>query len=357
MIFSRSPILRLPLLFALVGPLLLTACWLPPKEVIQEKAAARKAWRAQEKQRKEMREAYPKQVARVTQELAIPRDGALTISVNLPDDDVGVTLATTPSAPAPSEENGSKYAKAVEPTLPDGAMREPIVPSAKDNKELANPDSKPATGKNDPKRAKAEPARQSGQLTPIEGVANMVAITRPSSPLAVSAPWQDNASPDQLARIDGWQAQFERDKEALLRSGDGIMLAKQGRLFETDAAMLYGLIPPGLYDCRLVQINVATASWHEGQSGKCRVLLQGESRKLSFITTEEVILGDLHENDGFSSVYLGKNLVASMGGVGGSHGAEIGLVQRIADTRWRIILPMESGGTAVVEITRPRLAE
>jgi Domain of unknown function (DUF4893) len=166
----------------------------------------------------------------------------------------------------------------------------------------------------------------------------------------------------QLTRIDGWMMQFEGDKAAVVAGGQGVEIAKQGRLFETDAAMLYGMIPPGLYDCRLVQINAAGTLWHEGKSGRCRVLTDGENRRISFITTQEVILGDLHENDGFSSVYLGGGMVANMGGLGAGDGAniapEIGLIQRIADTRWRIILPMEAGGgSAVVDITRPRRAE
>ncbi len=336
MILRRLPVLRLPLLLALATPVLLSACWLPPKEVIKEKAAARKAWRAQEKQRKTLRKEIPQQVARLSE-----------ARNSLP------LAAVTPPAKV-----------AVAPILSPPALAKPVAvvePAAVSSAPAETKPAKPAK----PKKAKdapAAPTRQMAQLTPIEGVANMVAITRPSSPLAISAPWQDAASPAQLTRIDGWMAQFESDKAGVVAGGQGVEIAKQGRLFETDAAMLYGMIPPGLYDCRLVQINAAGTLWHEGKAGKCRVLTDGEARRISFITTQEVILGDLHENDGFSSVYLGQGMAANMGGLGRGDsivaGPEIGLIQRIADTRWRIILPMEAGGgSAVVDITRPRLAE
>ena len=350
MILRRLPVLRLPLLLALATPVLLSACWLPPKEVIKEKAAARKAWRAQEKQRKQVRKEVPKQVARVvaegrrmtpTQNPMVEAKASPTLSVTLPDKDSAPVLGTRPPLPVTAKPVAPVEASA----LPQSTAPAPVVVE------------KPAKRKKG-KDAPAVPSRQMAQLTPIEGVANMVAITRPSSPLAVSAPWQDGASPAQLTRIDGWIAQFESDKAAVVAGGQGVDIAKQGRLFETDAAMLYGMIPPGLYDCRLVQINAAGTLWHEGKSGKCRVLTVGENRRISFITTAEVILGDLHENDGFSSVYLGQGMAANMGALGAVAGPEIGLIQRIADTRWRIILPMEAGGgSAVVDITRPRLAE
>lgn len=350
MILKRLPLMRAPLLLALATPVLLTACWLPPREVIKEKAAARKAWRAQEKQRKQVRKEVPKQVERVVAEgrRLTPKPAPLaktealpTLSVNLPDEDSTSVMGTRPPLPVTAKPVAPVEAAA----LPPSPAPAPVV---------ATQPAKRKKGKDAP----AAPSRQMAQLTPIEGVANMVAITRPSSPLAVSAPWQDAATPAQLARIDDWMTRFESDKAAVVAGGQGVDIAKQGRLFETDAAMLYGMIPPGLYDCRLVQINAAGTLWHEGKAGRCRVLTDGENRRISFITTQEVILGELHENDGFSSVYLGQGMAVSMGGLGAGSGPEIGLIQRIADTRWRIILPMEAGdGSAVVDITRPRLAE
>lgn len=343
MIRRRLPALRLSLLLALATPLMLSACWLPPKEVIKEKAAARKAWRAQEKKRKELRKDIPVQAARVVEgraspprPAAVPKPPQPSIAVTVPNDGAEIMAASSTSEALEAPNTAAP--------MPDAIAPPPTAPT------------KAKKGKKD-KAAPTAPTRQMATLTPIEGVANMMAITRPTSPLAVSAPWQDMASPAQLARIDGWLPRLEADIAAVIAGGQGVELAKQGRLFETDAAMLYGMIPPGLYDCRLVQINAAATLWHEGQSGKCRVLIDGEARRISFITTQEDILGALHENDGFSSVYLGQGLAAAMGATDAAAGSEIGLVQRIADTRWRIILPMEGGGTAVVDVTRPRLAE
>ena len=344
MILRRLPLMRAPILLALATPVLLTACWLPPKEIIKEKAAARKAWRAQEKQRKQLRKDIPMESARIVERkrlspLSPPTTAAVApnITVAVPDDSIAIEKSGS-AAPVQASSTPISNAAAARPT-PDGAP----IKSGKGKKA---------------KDAAPSPNRQMGRLTPVEGVANMVSITRPTSPLAVSAPWQDGVTPALLTRIDGWQARFEGDKAAVVAGGDGVQIAKQGRLFETDAAMLYGMIPPGLYDCRLVQINAAGTLWHEGQSGKCRVFGEGDRRRISFITTQETILGDLQENDGFSSIYLGEGMAAAMGALTVGTGPEIGIVHRIADTRWRIILPMEAGGGgAVVDITRPRLAE
>jgi hypothetical protein len=157
MILRRLPLIRAPLLLALATPVLLTACWLPPKEVIKEKAAARKAWRAQEKQRKTLRKDIPEQVARVSEgRKSAPMVAAnrLTISVSVPDNDTIEIAGANPPPPV--------AAKAMVPAERIVAPTS-TAPTSTADVTLA----KTKKGKDTP----AVPSRQMAQLTPVDGVA------------------------------------------------------------------------------------------------------------------------------------------------------------------------------------------
>jgi hypothetical protein len=288
----------------------------------------RKKWRAQAKLRSTLRADIPVEGKRVAAQV-----GPANIRVDVPDfDDDRLSYAPIQAAKPASAD-----------ATPSFETLAPAKPKKAEKKRTADPLS--------------EPTRQAARITPVEGVANLVSLTRPSSPLAVDAPWQDSASPDALRRIDGWRARFNSDVQAVITRGNGFSMAKGGRLFEGDAAMLYGLMPPGLYDCQLFTLNTEMQAFAESETGKCRVAVEGETRQFSFITTTETTLGQLHDNDAFTSIYLGKGLVAAVGGVA-SDVSEIGVLQRIADTRWRIIIPNDGAqGSYVLELTRPRMEQ
>lgn len=321
---------RLSLLLTLGASLGLSACWLPPAEVIREKTEMRKKWRAQAKLRTELRADIPAEGKRVKDQV-----GTSGLSVDVPDfGDDKLAYARTPAAKPAATDAAPSFETLgpVKAKKPD-KKREAIAPK--------------------------EPTRQAAQVTPVEGVANLVSLTRPSSPLAVDAPWQDKAPPAALARIDGWRTRFDSDVQAVITRGDGFSVARGGRLFESDAAMLYGLMPPGLYDCQLFTVNAEMQAFTQSETGKCRVAVEGETRQFSFLTTTETVLGQLHDNDAFTSIYLGKGLADVMGApIANVDAAEVGVVQRIADTRWRIIIPGEGAqGSYVLELTRPRMAQ
>ena len=325
-----KPTRHLYIALAVAASFGVSACWLPPAEVIREKTEMRQKWRNQAKLRTTLRAEIPVQGKRVK-----GAGGLNVITIDVPQfDDKSVSFAPVPTAtPKPAT---------ITPEQPP-APPTPAKSKKPDKKRGASP---PVT-----------PTRQAAQITPVEVVANLVSLTRPSSPLAVDAPWQDAASPDALLRIDRWRARFDSDVQGVITRGSGFSVAKGGRLFESDAAMLYGLMPPGLYDCQLFTLNTEAQPFTESEAGKCRVSVEGETRQISFITTTETILGQLHDNDAFTSIYLGKGLVGAVGGVT-SDAPEIGVVQRIADTRWRIIIPGDGAqGSYVLELTRPRMAQ
>lgn len=318
--FRRGP----SLIVTIGASLALYACWLPPAEVIREKTEMRKQWREQAKLRTKLRAKIPVEASRVSTSPNIA-----TLSVDVPDFGDDKMSTSTPS-PSPRVEKPRKISKIAE------------------------------HNRNSPPK---EQTRQAAQVTPVEGVANLVSLTRPSSPLAVDAPWQDGLELALLTRIDDWRARFDADVEAVLARGEGISIAKGGRLFESDAAMLYGMMPPGLYDCQLFTINDTVAPFAESETGKCRVAANGDTRQFSFLTTTETILGQLHDNDAFTGIYIGKGLGAAINAafdvpIVETAPAEIGVVQRVADTRWRIIIPGDGAqGSMVLELTRPRMGE
>lgn len=307
---------RAAVLLALAVPLTLTACWLPPREVIKEKAAARDAWRAQQKENK-LAEAQGRAPR------AIITDEQVAVLANEKRQETTPTHASAPNVSGMHDTQGQSPMPSEGRTRNAAIKDEPII------------------------------------LTSADGTTAQ--IVRPASLKSAQAPWMKLVDPDTVNRLDGWRSALEKDSAATIARGDGIPLAKTGRLLEPDAAMLYGALPPGLYDCRLHQLNGPIAAYVSGELRRCRVWVDGGDRRLSVITTANTPVGIIHDNDAFSAVYLGNGLAQAMAGGGAMLeplSAEAGLVQRVADTRWRLIIPGAiDGPTLVLELTRPRPVE
>lgn len=182
------------------------------------------------------------------------------------------------------------------------------------------------------------------------GACRTVPAVPPSAADAVApadaGTWRATATDQDKARIRGWYSSWEAALADARAKGYGGAVQREGVLLQPTAALPNPHLPAGEYRCRTIKIGT------QGRGGlgyiaydwfRCRVSaeqglyslvkLSGSQRPVGLIfpdnLTRQVFLGTLELGDEAMPVNYGSDRMRDMGG----------LVERIGDNRWRLVLP------------------
>jgi hypothetical protein len=158
--------------------------------------------------------------------------------------------------------------------------------------------------------------------------------------------WRQVATARDRDRLRNWRVAWLAALAKAQASGNGQAIAAQGALFEPDHALDRPLPPPGGYRCRVFKIGAngtATRDFTVYPWFVCRVDAEGEVS--SFYKTDGpqrpvglafrdgdmrgVFLGTMMLGDETTALVYGRDTDRDMAGI----------VERIGDKRWRIVLP------------------
>lgn len=173
----------------------------------------------------------------------------------------------------------------------------------------------------------------------------------PIPPSAADAPpetgtWRATATDQDQERIRNWYKSWQAALADARAKGFGADIDREGVLLQPMAALPNPHLPAGDYRCRTVKVGT------QGRSGlsyvgygwfRCRVApeqglssltkLSGSQRPVGLIFPDnlkrQVFLGTLELGDEKMAVNYGSDRMRDMAG----------LVERIGDNRWRIVLP------------------
>jgi hypothetical protein len=176
---------------------------------------------------------------------------------------------------------------------------------------------------------------------------------RPSVTVEEAEPWRRIASPRDSAALDSLAAAWER---ALARSRAGGLarrIAAEGGLLEPGSALPRAAPAPGTYRCRYLRLG--SRRWTASAQAYCYVGV--ESGQLSLATELRGLRlgGYLWEpKDSERLVFLGAAAPAAGKGAaayGDNPEADwAGLVERIGDFRYRLVLPEREPGTGLIVV-------
>jgi hypothetical protein len=168
----------------------------------------------------------------------------------------------------------------------------------------------------------------------------------PPSPPASDGSWRATATEQDKARIRSWYSSWEAALADARAKGFGAQVDREGILLHPTAALPNPHLPAGDYKCRTIKVG----SQSGGTLGfiaygwfRCRVSaeqglyslvkLTGSQRPVGLIfpdnLTRQVFLGTLELGDEKLAVSYGSDRMRDMAG----------LVERIGDNRWRLVLP------------------
>ncbi|HEX6860671.1 MAG TPA: DUF4893 domain-containing protein, partial [Caulobacteraceae bacterium] len=198
------------------------------------------------------------------------------------------------------------------------------------------------------------------------------APARPAAPAPAQAParepqasdqWTDYAKPkdaDRLARLDAaWQAGLEGAR-AMDDPDVRNAMAVLGPVVDPDARVLAHPHPaPGDYRCRTLKLG-GMAGFISYPWFKCRIdLTPGGDLTFEKLTGSQRGAGKFYPRDETSLVYLGGQAWGLDEEKASAYGAiperdQIGVLERIGDTRWRLVLPWPrvESDLDVVEISK-----
>ncbi|MDP3783008.1 MAG: DUF4893 domain-containing protein [Sphingopyxis sp.] len=161
-----------------------------------------------------------------------------------------------------------------------------------------------------------------------------------------SGSWRATATDQDKERIRGWYSSWEAALADARAKGHGADVDREGVLLQQMAALPNAHLPAGDYRCRTIKVGA------KGRGGlsyiaygwfRCRVApeqglssltkLTGSQRPVGMIFPDnlkrQIFLGTLELGDEKMAVNYGSDRMRDMAG----------LVERIGDNRWRLVLP------------------
>lgn len=170
-------------------------------------------------------------------------------------------------------------------------------------------------------------------------------------PSAADAPstegtWRATATEQDRGRIRNWYRSWEAALADARAKGHGAQVDREGILLHPTAALPNPHLPAGQYRCRTIKVGSqggGTLGYVAYGWFRCRVAaeqglfsltkLTGSQRPVGLIfpdnLTRQVFLGTLELGDETMAVSYGSDRMRDMAG----------LVERIGDNRWRLVLP------------------
>jgi hypothetical protein len=158
--------------------------------------------------------------------------------------------------------------------------------------------------------------------------------------------WRSIATPRDRERIRDWRSAWVEALRRARAGGHSAHIAAEGALLEPDTA-LDGVTPPaGNYRCRTMKVGAKSAGLLEYvayPSFACRIGEGGGIRDFQKITGSQRPIGRLFPENDRRMIFLGTlQLGDERGTLRYGHDAEramAGVLERIGERRWRLVLP------------------
>ncbi len=183
------------------------------------------------------------------------------------------------------------------------------------------------------------------------GVAALAACSapsdRPSSPRpAVATDWRATVTNADRDRLRQWRVAWATALDEVRKGGKGALIAQQGVLLDPDRALENPLPPAGDYRCRVFKLgskNNAGAGFVAYPYFDCRIDDEGEVLSLFKRSGSQRPVGLVFKDTDARAIFLG-TLVLGDEQAPLQYGQDAardmaGVIERIGDRRWRLVLP------------------
>ncbi|MBN2973778.1 DUF4893 domain-containing protein [Roseomonas aeriglobus] len=200
--------------------------------------------------------------------------------------------------------------------------------------------------------------------TPVQdGASAQTGATAPATEcrLPSGANWREVATPDDRTRLRTWRDAWTAALDTIRARGGLAAVTGEGALLEPDRALGTDPMPPaGDYRCRTIKLGVrdeTRAPVAPQAALPCRIARDGDVLRLTQGEGPQRVNGTLYPDTAVRGVFLG-TLALTDEPTPLAYGSDsmrdmAGLVERVADGKWRIVLPRPALESTldVIEVT------
>lgn len=182
-------------------------------------------------------------------------------------------------------------------------------------------------------------------LALLAGCADLRAELAPD-PLPRTVAWREIATDPDRVRVRGWRDAMVQGLAKARAAGHGAEIAREGALLQPDSAIPWSDLPAGNYRCRVLKLGAKSKGlldYVAYPAFDCR--LRSENGVMSFakLTGSQRPIGLFFPDNGKRMIFLG-TLQLGDERVPLQYGRDrerdmTGVVERIGERRWRLILP------------------
>ena len=185
----------------------------------------------------------------------------------------------------------------------------------------------------------------------VLGACGTVPAMPPSAADAVPAPagdgsWRVTATDQDEARIRGWYTSWQNALADARAKGHGAEVEREGVLLQPNAALPNPHLPAGSYRCRTIKVGAqgrSTLGYVAYGWFRCQVSAEQGLSSLTKLTGSQRPVGLVFPDNLKRQIFLG-TLVLGDETIPVSYGNDrlrdmAGIVERIGDNRWRLVLP------------------
>lgn len=162
---------------------------------------------------------------------------------------------------------------------------------------------------------------------------------------ATPGSWRATATVQDRARIRGWYSAWQDALADARAKGFGPQIIGEGALLDPQAALPNPHLPPGDYRCRTVKVGAQSGTLAYVAYGWFTCRISGEQGIVSLTKTSgsQRPVGLIFPDDMRRQIFLG-TLVLGDEAMPLDYGSDklrdmAGVVERIGDRRWRLVLP------------------
>lgn len=157
--------------------------------------------------------------------------------------------------------------------------------------------------------------------------------------------WHSHILPEDRARLRDWRTSFERGIQAARTAGYSKDIDAEGALLFPDAALQMSPLLNGLYRCRTLKLgaqNSEARPYRVLPDRHCRVSVDGQQH-FGFTEGTQRPQGIFYSDTKNRSIFLG-TMIFGDEHIDLPYGRDVkrnmvGILEKIADQHWRIILP------------------
>ncbi len=178
----------------------------------------------------------------------------------------------------------------------------------------------------------------------------------PRAEAILTSDWRKVATQIDKSRLQRWRTALVAAIASATQDGAASAITQEGALLQPDAGLEQPAIPAGEYQCRTIKIGrkgAYTKAFLAREALPCKLSAKGGRMRLNTVSGSQRAKGDIFPANERRQIFLGSMAFGdeTRAMEYGRDGARdmAGLLERIGDRRWRLLLP-EPGFDSMMDI-------